>query len=112
MKRLLVSAMLICIVIFSYAQEGKRSKEFPRFQKERAKTNRSNIDAVLKKNLEMQGDDELRPDRTDSDQLGFVHDKFQQYYKKIKVEGAVYSVHSRNNIVESYSGEYKGINEF
>jgi Zn-dependent metalloprotease len=112
MKRLLFSAILICMVISSFGQDGKKSKEFPRFRKEEAKTNRNNVDVTFKKNFEMEADDELRPDRSEKDQLGFVHDKFQQFYKKVKVEGAVYSVHSKNDVIESYSGEFKGIKSF
>ena len=60
----------------------------------------------------MDVDDELRAEKSEKDQIGFTHDKFQQYYKKVKVEGAVYSTHAKNNIIESYSGEYKGIKNF
>ncbi len=60
----------------------------------------------------MQSDDELRPSHSDTDQLGFVHDKFQQYFKRVKVEGAIYSVHSRKGVIENYSGEFKGITNF
>jgi Zn-dependent metalloprotease len=112
MKRFLVSAIFLCFVILSYSQEGKRSKHYPRFQKEESKTNRNNLDAAFKKNLEMQTDDELRAYKSETDQLGMVHDKFQQFYKKIKVEGCDYAAHSHNNIVESYSGEFKGIKNF
>lgn len=68
--------------------------------------------AAFKKNFEMQADDELKPHKSEKDKLGFTHDKFQQYYKKVKVEGAIYSAHSRNGIIESYSGEFKGIRNF
>jgi Zn-dependent metalloprotease len=112
MKRILITTILLCVVVFSFAQDGKRSKGYPRFQSEVSRTSRNNLGAAFKKNLEMQSDDELRPSMTENDHLGFSHDKFQQYYKKVKVEGAVYSAHSRNNIVEGYSGEFKGIRSF
>ncbi len=112
MKRVLVSVILLCIVFFSYAQEGKRAKDFPRFQKENLKTPRKNVHAAFKKHLDLQADDELKSVLSETDKIGFAHDKFQQYYKKVKVEGAIYSAHSRNNIVESYSGEFKGIRNF
>ena len=112
MKLILFSALMLCLVFASVGQNGKRSKEFLRFQKEDAKTSRSNALAAFKKNLEMQSDDELRLRNTETDQLGFVHDKFQQYFKKVKVEGAIYSAHSRNGLIENYSGEFKGIKNF
>ena len=112
MKTVFYSLLMLCIVSNSFGQNGKRSKEYQRFQKEEAKTSRSNAGSAFKKNLEMQSDDELRLNRSESDQLGFVHDKFQQYFKKVKVEGAVYTAHSRNSVIENYSGEFKGIKNF
>jgi len=99
MKHLVISAFLLCMVILSFGQEGKKSKDYPRFLKEEAKITRSNAGEALGKNLEMKAEDELKPEKSEKDQLGFIHDKYQQYYKKIKVEGAVYSVHSRNDLV-------------
>jgi len=112
MKPFLFSTLLLCMVIFSFGQDGKKSKEYLRFEKEESKTTRNNAGEVFRKNLEMQSDDELRLEKSEKDQLNFLHDKYQQYYKKVKVEGAVYSAHSRNNVVESYSGEFKGIRNF
>jgi Zn-dependent metalloprotease len=112
MKHLLISAFLLLMVVCSFGQDGKKSKEFPHFQKEELKTSRKNATDAFKKNLEMQADDEIKLIKSEKDQLDFTHDMYQQYYKKIKVEGAVYSAHSRNNVIESYSGEYKGITNF
>jgi len=112
MKHLLIAAFLLFMVVYSFGQDGKKSKEFPRFQKEELNTSRNNATDVFKKNLEMQADDELKLIKSEKDQLDFTHDKYQQFYKKVKVEGAVYSVHSRNNVIESYSGEFKGITNF
>ncbi len=112
MKPFLFSALLLCMVVFSFGQDGKKSKEYLRFQREVSKISRQSVSEVFKKILEMQSDDELRPEKSEKDQLAFVHDKFQQYYKKVKVEGAIYSAHSRNSLIESYSGEFKGIKNF
>lgn len=112
MKQLIISTILLFMVVFSFGQEEKKSKEYPRFQKEESHVNRDNANGVFNKNLEMQADDELRLIKSEKDQLDFTHDKYQQYYKKVKVEGAVYSVHSRNDLIVSYSGEYKGITNF
>ena len=112
MKQLLLSAMLLLMVLFSFGQEGRKSKEYLRFQREESKTTRNNADKVFKRNFEMQADDELRFERSEKDQINFIHDRFQQYYKKVKVEGAFYSAHSRNGVIESYSGEFKGIKNF
>jgi bacillolysin len=51
--------------------------------------------------------DELRAARTEADGLGFTHEKFQQYYKGVKVEHATYTAHRRNGQVESLSGDFE-----
>ncbi|RTY95986.1 M4 family metallopeptidase [Flavobacterium sp. GT3R68] len=44
--------------------------------------------------------------KSESDKLGFVHEKFQQYYKGIKVEFATYMLHSKSGRLESMNGEF------
>jgi hypothetical protein len=75
------------MVGFSFGKEGRKSKEYLRFQREESKTARNNADKVFRKNFEMQSNVELRFEKSEKDQLNFMHDKFQQYYKKVKVEG-------------------------
>ena len=100
------------MTVFAFAQNGERSKDFPRFEKETQKRTRDNARGVFQQKFEMQTEDDLRGDKSEKDQIGFTHDKYQQYYKNVKVEGAVYTVHSKNNVIESYSGEFKGIRSF
>ena len=42
--------------------------------------------------------------KSDADALGFMHEKYQQYYRGVKVENATYSVHSRAGSIESITG--------
>lgn len=39
-----------------------------------------------------------------SDELGYIHSTYQQYFKEIKVEHATYVVHEKNGLIESISG--------
>lgn len=55
--------------------------------------------------------DELRVARTETDELGFSHEKFQQYFKGVKVEHATYTAHRRNGQVESLSGDFEQLAE-
>jgi Zn-dependent metalloprotease len=112
MKTFLLCAMMLCLVAVSFGQDGKKIKEFTRLLKEDSGIDRGNVINALKKYFEMQSDDELLLLNTEKDQLNFLHDKYQQYFKGVKVDGAVYSAHSINGIVESYSGEFKGIKDF
>ncbi len=42
-----------------------------------------------------------------TDELGFTHTRFQQYYKGIKVHDAVYFVHSQNGVISHINGDYR-----
>ena len=111
MKQFLVLMSLIFMSILSSAQ-GKKDgevKPYPKMIKESSRASRSQAQGVFKKHFDMKADDELVSKAVVADQLGFTHEKFQQFYKKIKVEGSEYTVHSRNGIIEQLSGEFKGI---
>ena len=62
---------------------------------------------VLRQQLGLGQADELRPLRTETDALGMMHERFQQYYQGVKVEHGQYSLHTRHGRVEALSGELK-----
>ena len=62
---------------------------------------------MLRQQLALTPADEMRPLRTETDALGMVHERFQQYYNGVKVEHGQYSAHLRNGQVEALSGELK-----
>ena len=64
---------------------------------------------LLAEQLQLKSDDHLQRARTESDPLGFSHEKYQQYYKGIKVEHATYTVHARQGRVETLSGDFERI---
>jgi len=64
---------------------------------------------VLRQQLALTSDDQLRLARVESDQLGFTHEKFAQYYQGIRVEHADYTVHAKGGTVESISGDFEKI---
>jgi len=64
---------------------------------------------ALREQLGLGADEQMRPARLETDQLGFSHQKFDQYYKGVKVEHATYTVHARRGAVESLSGDYDKI---
>ncbi|MCA8833204.1 M4 family metallopeptidase [Hymenobacter pini] len=69
----------------------------------------SNAQSLLREQLQLTSDDQLLQAKTEADQLGFVHEKYQQYYKGIKVDYATYSVHARQGRVESISGQFETV---
>jgi len=54
-------------------------------------------------------EDQLRPARVETDQLGFTHEKFAQYYQGVRVEHADYTVHAKGGTVEAISGDFEKI---
>jgi bacillolysin len=64
---------------------------------------------VIRQQLALGTDDQLRPARTETDQLGFSHQKFEQYYKGVKVEHATYTAHSRGGQIETLSGDFEKV---
>ncbi|MBC8082309.1 MAG: M4 family metallopeptidase, partial [Hymenobacter sp.] len=59
--------------------------------------------------LQLGTDDQMLRARTEADNLGFAHEKYNQYYKGIRVEHATYTLHARQGKVESMSGQLERI---
>lgn len=57
---------------------------------------------------EMVKNDEVSfiPYKTEYDQLGMKHHRYQQYYKGYKIEGSMIIAHSQFNEVQSFNGEW------
>lgn len=88
-------------------QNGKIS--FARF-----KANTSNKplskQGFLKDVLQLKQDDELRLIKERTDELKITHNKYQQYYKGIKVENAEFWIHEKQGIIEVVNGEFYDLN--
>jgi Zn-dependent metalloprotease len=66
---------------------------------------------VLREQLGLGQNEQMRPVRLETDELGFTHQKFEQYYQGIKIEHATYTVHARKGAVESLSGDYEKVGQ-
>ena len=75
----------------------------------RASARAAEGEQVIRRQLALGPNDQLRPARTETDQLGFSHQKFDQFYKGVKVEHATYTTHSRGGQVEALSGDYEKV---
>lgn len=64
----------------------------------------SNVLSFLKSVLNAQKDNELIIIKTQTDELGYTHQKFQQYYKGIKVEGGEFVAHIIQDYIETING--------
>jgi len=118
MKRFYTFLLLLVFVSAGYAQQIEKQKldrnGYPTFVKFDTKVkafSKAETQDVLSNIFGMTKNDEYKSLRTEKDQIGYTHERFQQYYKGIKVENGVYIVHSREGAIESLSGEYKVIKE-
>ncbi|WP_201985071.1 M4 family metallopeptidase [Hymenobacter rubidus] len=64
---------------------------------------------VLRQQLALTSEDQLRPARVTTDQVGYTHEKFAQYYQGIRVEHAEYTTHAKAGTIESISGDFEKI---
>ncbi|MFY7794780.1 MAG: M4 family metallopeptidase, partial [Chitinophagaceae bacterium] len=65
--------------------------------------------ALFSRYLPIRNVDELRLTTRETDALGFVHERYAQYFRKVRVEGGEYLIHLRNGAVSSLTGDYRHI---
>jgi bacillolysin len=65
---------------------------------------------LLHDSLKFRKDDDVVLKMEMKDDIGFTHQFYNQYYKGIRVEHGLYSVHSRNGKIEYIDGEFKNVN--
>jgi len=118
MKRFFTFLFLsIFISASSFAQQIEKQTldrngkpNFVKFNTKEQTISKTDVKSVFSNVLSATKNDDFKPFRSEKDQIGYTHEKFQQFYQGIKVENGVYIVHSREGIIESLSGEYKVIN--
>ncbi|TPE45937.1 M4 family metallopeptidase [Pontibacter mangrovi] len=64
---------------------------------------------ALRSYLGMQPGEELKLKKQETDKLGFVHQRYTQYYQNVPVEYADLTIHSKNDVVQAMSGEFKHV---
>jgi bacillolysin len=118
MKRILPLILSFLLVSTLNAQEIEKSLvgengtiKFLKFNTATMKAATASSEAVLRTYVFTQSKDELKQIASETDNIGFTHEKFQQYYKGVKVEHGKYSVHKRDGKIESLNGEYILLND-
>ena len=110
----------LLLIIFStsglFAQDVEKmitgddgSPSFIKFKVGAKSLSQGNAKQVLTKYLPVKENDDLKRVSLENDNIAFTHEKYQQYYKGIKVEGGTYKVHSKNGMIESINGNFKSI---
>ncbi len=71
-----------------------------------------NSKELLKEVFEISPETSFNTLKQEQDQIGFTHQKMQQYYKGVKVEFGTVELHSKSGSVKSISNEYYQIADF
>jgi len=64
---------------------------------------------ILRSQLELGSNESLKLEKVSTDQIGFEHFKYQQYFNDILVEGSAYTLHVKDSQIVSMSGDRVGI---
>lgn len=84
--------------------QSKKGENFLSYKSDRPLT-LDNLLKLYKKDLDLSKNDELITLKKETDQLGFTHYRFQQYYNGVEVFGSQYLVHEKNQQVVSSNGK-------
>ena len=69
-----------------------------------ARVRRATVTEDQRALLELDAGSELRLVSSDTDEIGMTHDRYQQYYEGVRVEGAELIVHGRGDVAETANG--------
>ena len=93
------------------SQKSNDENGLPRLITFNEKSNYKTSDAkqIFKEQLGLKENQNYSILKTETDNEGFTHQKFQLFEQGIKVEFATYTLHSKNEKIVSMSGEYYNI---
>jgi bacillolysin len=110
MKHIYMTFLAIGMSFSVLAQQGKsiqgKSKSFIEVDRSSSVTTPQQL---LSDKLEMTHDESMVSLKKETDKLGMTHEKFQHYYKGIKVEGSTYTIHSQQGSATHMTGNYRTI---
>lgn len=66
----------------------------------------SDAEKVFTEQLGLKSNSNFHKTRSETDKLGYSHEKFQLYHQGIKVEFSTYTLHSKEGKLESMSGDF------
>ena len=114
----IIKHLLFCLMFFgftfsySYAQKieiiKKGVNSTPKYIKFDAsqKSDTQDSKTILRKFLPVKENDDFILLKSETDKLGFTHEKFQQYHNGIKVEYAFYTLHIKAGKPQSMNGDF------
>ncbi len=126
MKNLILSALFFLTItsFFSFSAFGQDTKEnvnqkiqgdngLPNFItfKDNSTYRSSDFQQVFVEQLGLKQNQVFTSIKSEVDQIGYTHQKFQLFHQGIKVEYATYTLHSKNGKLESMNGDFYNIEE-
>ncbi|MEZ4859012.1 MAG: M4 family metallopeptidase [Flavobacteriaceae bacterium] len=122
-KRLSLMGLLLLVTLCVFAQnkiesldvksEFKNEEGIAQFVtfNEASKLNVDNRSAFLKEFLETPENTTFVKVSAKTDEIGVLHETFQQYYKEVPVEFGIYKAHLKNGTLSAINGDYFPIKE-
>ena len=109
MKALLCT-LICCLIITSVYTQNNQADNSPKTNNEWTSFKVANQKSAVnlmqdKTTLKLAKDDQLILSSIQDDALGFRHYRYQQTYKDIPIEGAIYLMHEKNNRVQHANGK-------
>ena len=108
--------LTILFVFSAFAQDANQNvnqklqgkNQLPSFItfKENSTYRSSDFQQVFKDQLGLKQNQVFTSTKSETDQLGYTHQKFQLFHDGIKVEYATYTLHSKNGKLESMNGDF------
>lgn len=107
MKKVLTTLLVVaCACYQGFSQE--KTKTFIQLEPSQGRMLKTEL---LRSQLRMNPYEEMRALKTEDDQLGYRHEKFEHFYKGFKVEGSTYTIHSKNGVATHMTGNYATVAE-
>ncbi len=102
-KTVFLSSFLLAGLSSINAQESRGLKQI-KFENS-SKMSLQKAPDLIRKKLKLTFNDNLQKIKSEVDDLGFTHEKFQQKFKGVKVEFGTYTAHAKNSTLRTMDGE-------
>ncbi|MCG8902361.1 T9SS type A sorting domain-containing protein [Tenacibaculum finnmarkense] len=102
LKTMFLSSFLLAGLTSMTAQESRELKQI-KLEKS-SKMPLQKAPDLIRSKLKLTSNDNLQKIKSEIDNLGFIHEKFQQQFKGVKVEFGTYTAHAKNSTLRTMDG--------
>ena len=119
LKGYVLPVVVAMLALSSHAQDKRGVKEkvigengLPKLIvfDEKATYKQNDAQKVFQEQLGLKENASFAKIRSEADNLGFTHEKYQLFFQGVKIEFATYTLHSKSGKLESMSGEFYKLN--